>query len=88
MYTGRYELAEIPAAVMGQLKRVVWTMPSYDAAQKYYKAKSVLKNGREQYPLWETFTGRFCFTSGFCRMGGACDPLLEGTRSEVSAVLL
>lgn len=71
---------------MGHLKRVVWTMPSYDAAQKYYKAKSVLKNGREQYPLWETFTGRFCFTSGFCRMGGTCDPLLEGTRSEVRVV--
>lgn len=82
-----YELAEIPAGVMGHLKRTVWSYPNHDSGMKYYKAKSVLKDAKEPYPLWKTQTGRFCFTSGLCRLAVHFDPFLEGTRSEVCHLL-
>ena len=78
-----YELAEIPPAVMGHLKRTIWSLPDYDAAKAHFKSKCLVKENQQPYDIWRTFTGRFCFTSGICRMAALCDPLGEGTRSEV-----
>jgi hypothetical protein len=77
-----YELAEIPPAVAGHLKRVVWSLPDRDKAEEHYKASLLKQADGSPFPL-SAYTGRNCFNSGVCKMAALCDPLGEGTKSEV-----
>ena len=79
-----YELVEIPAAVMGKLKRTVWSLPELDIAKEHFHNSSVGGTTAKPPPMC-TNTGRVCFTSGLCLLGAHCDPFLEGTKSEVQS---
>lgn len=79
-----YELAEIPPAVAGHLKRVMWSLPDREKAEEHYNTSRLKRADGSPFPL-STYTGRNCFNSGVCKMAALCDPLGEGTKSEVGS---